>query len=60
MIKIITIQPFVAAVEVDDQGKIVNAPKKLSNFLNLPFSILEESLKRQKQTFKVTEAEDAQ
>lgn len=58
MIKIIQIQPFQAAIEVDNQGKIINAPKKLSNFLNLPFSILEESLKRQKQYFKIEEVEE--
>jgi len=55
MIKIITLTPFQAAIEVDEQGKIINAPKKLSNFLNLPFSILEESLKKHKQNFKITE-----
>jgi len=58
MIKIISIHPFTAAVEVDNQGKIINAPKKLSNFLNLPFSILEESLKKQKQHFKIENVEE--
>ena len=29
MIKIIQIQPFQAAIEVDNQGKIINAPKKI-------------------------------
>lgn len=58
MIKIITIQPFTAAIEVDNQGKIINAPKNLSNFLNLSFSILEESLKKHKQHFKVEDVID--
>lgn len=58
MLKVITATLFTAAVEVDSQNKIINAPKKLSNFLNLPFSILEESLKRQKYHFKVDEVEE--
>jgi hypothetical protein len=58
MIKIITLTPFQAAIEVDSQNKIIRTPKKLSNFLNLPFSILEESLKRQKQHFKVEDVID--
>lgn len=58
MIKIIQIQPFTAAIEVDSQNKIIRTPKKLSNFLNLPFYILEESLKRQKQQFKIEEVEE--
>ena len=58
MIKIITIQPFTVAIEVDSQGKIINVPKKLSNFLNLPFSILEESLKKQKQQYRIIEVEE--
>ena len=58
MFKIITLQPFQAAIEVDSQNKIINAPKKLSNFLNLPFSILEESLKKQKHQFKIEEVEE--
>lgn len=58
MIKIITLKPFQAAIEVDNQGKIINAPKKLSNFLNLPFSILEESLKRQKLHYQIMEVEE--
>lgn len=58
MIKIIQIQPFTAAIEIDEQGKIIRTPKKLSNFLNLPFSILEESLKKQKQYFRVEEVEE--
>jgi hypothetical protein len=58
MIKIITLQPFQAAIEVDEQNKIIRTPKKLSNFLNIPFSILEESLKRQKQHYRITEVEE--
>jgi len=58
MIKIITIQPFTVAIEVDSQGKIINVPKKLSNFLNLPFFILEESLKKQKQQYRIIEVEE--
>jgi len=53
-IKIVTATLFRAAIEVDDQGKILRTPKVLSNFLNLPLSLLEASLKKQKfQSFKI-------
>ena len=58
MIKIITLTPFQAAIEVDSQNKIIRTPKRLSNFLNLPFSILEESLKKQVRYFKVEDIID--
>lgn len=58
MIKIIRVQPFIAAIEVDEQNKIIRTPKRLSNFLNLPLSILEESLKRQKQNYRIEEVEE--
>jgi hypothetical protein len=54
MIKIVEATLFRAAIEVDDQGKIIRTPKGLSNFLNQPLSLLEESLKKQKfQSFKI-------
>jgi len=48
MIKIITGKAFSGAVEVDSQDKIINAPKIFSKFINLPLSILEDVLKKQK------------
>ena len=48
MIKIITGKAFSGAVEVDSQYKIINAPKIFSKFINLPLSILEDVLKKQK------------
>jgi len=57
--KIITTTSFVGAVEIDDSGKIINAPKHLSKFINLPLSILEDILNKQKrQSFKVEDVED--
>ena len=61
MIKIIQIQPFTAAIEVDEQGKIVRVPKILSNFINLPLSILEQSLRKHKfQSIKIENVEENQ
>lgn len=48
MIKLISAKMFCGAVEVDNQDKIINAPPYFKNFINLPFSILEETLKRKK------------
>jgi len=54
MIKIVTATLFRAAIEVDEQNKIIRTPKGLSNFLNQPLSLLEASLKKQKfQSFKI-------
>jgi hypothetical protein len=54
MIKIVEATLFRVAIEVDEQGKIIRTPKGLSNFLNQPLSLLEESLKKQKfQSFKI-------
>lgn len=59
MIKIVSAQLFTAAIEVDDSGKIVRTSKGLSNFLNQPLSLLEESLKKQKfQSFKIEDVEE--
>lgn len=48
MIKVITGKAFSAAIEVDSQDKIINAPKIFSQFINLPLSILEQTLKKEK------------
>jgi hypothetical protein len=48
MIKIIKAIAFQGAVEVDEQGKITNAPKIFSQFINMPLSILENTLKKNK------------
>jgi hypothetical protein len=48
MIKIITATAFSYAIEVDENNKIINAPKIFSQFLNLPLSILEDILKKKK------------
>jgi hypothetical protein len=58
MIKIVEAIFFRAAIEVDNQNKIINAPKKLSNFLNQPLSLLEESLKKQKYQFRIEDVEE--
>jgi len=59
MIKIVTATLFRATVEVDEQNKIVRTSKRLSNFLNLPLSLLETSLKKQKfQSFKIEDVEE--
>jgi phosphorylcholine metabolism protein LicD len=63
MIKIVEATLFRAAIEVDNQGKIIRTPKGLSNFLNQPFSLLEKSLKEAKrdekfQSFKIKDVEE--
>ena len=61
MIKIITATAFFASIEVDEQGKIVRVPKILSNFINLPLSILEQSLRKHKfQSIKIENVEENQ
>ena len=58
MIKVITAKAFSVAVDVDEQGKILNAPKGFSNFINMPLSTLEGVLKRNK--FQSLTIEDVQ
>jgi hypothetical protein len=59
MIKVITAKAFSCAIEVDEQGKILRAPKFLSNFINLPLSILEQTLKRNKfQSIQIENVEE--
>ena len=48
MIRLITAKAFSAAIDVDEQGKILNAPKIFSQFINMPLSILEGVLKKNK------------
>jgi len=48
VIKLITVTLFSSAIEVDEQGKIINTPLKFKNFLNKQFSFFEEVLKKQK------------
>lgn len=48
MLKVITATLFTAAIEIDEQGKILNTPKSFSNFKGLSFSTLETVLKKQK------------
>jgi hypothetical protein len=58
-IKIVTAKLFSAAIEIDEQGKIVNAPKHFKKFINLPFNILEDTLRKQKyQSLKIEDAEE--
>ena len=58
MIKIVTATAFSAAIDVDESGKIVRVPKFLSNFINLPLSVLEQTLKKHKfQSVKIEEVE---
>jgi hypothetical protein len=47
-IKIITAKAFSVALDVDEQGKILNAPKGFSQFINMPLSFLEGVLKKNK------------
>jgi hypothetical protein len=58
-IKIVTATAFSAAIEVDEQNKIVRTPRGLSNFLNLPLSILEATLRKNKfQYFKIEDTNE--
>jgi hypothetical protein len=59
MIKLVTATAFAASIEVDEQGKIIKTSKGLRNFLNLPLSLLEDSIKRNKfQSIKIEEVEE--
>ena len=60
MIKIITAKAFSMAIDVDEQGKILNAPKELTQFINMPLSVLEGVLKRNKfQSLTIETAEES-
>jgi hypothetical protein len=57
--KIITAKAFSCAIDVDESGKIVRVPRFLNNFLNLPLSILEQSLKKNKfQSYKIEDVNE--
>jgi hypothetical protein len=56
--KIIYVQSFFGAIEIDESGKIINTPRHLSKFINSPLSVLEEILKKQKQSFQIKDVED--
>ena len=59
MIKLISATAFCAAIEVDEQNKIVRTPKGLSNFLNQSLSTLETALRKNKfQSFKIENVEE--
>ena len=59
MIRLITAKAFSAAIDVDEQGKILNAPKIFSQFINMPLSILEGVLKKNKfQSFTIEDVEE--
>jgi len=60
MIKIITAKAFSMAIDVDEQGKILNAPKGLTQFINMPLLVLEGVLKRNKfQSLTIETAEES-
>lgn len=46
--KIIKGIAFQSAIEIDDQGKIIKAPKYFEKFINYPLSVLEDFLYKQK------------
>jgi len=48
MIKLLEGVVFIEAVEVDKDMKIIHASNKLKNFVNHPFSMLEERLRKDK------------
>lgn len=52
MIKILTAILFSVAIEVDEQGKILNTPKQFEQFKGLPFSTLENVLNKNRKQFK--------
>jgi len=59
MIKILTANAFKCAIEIDESGKIIKVPKFLSNFINLPLSILEQTLKKNKfQSIQIEDVEE--
>lgn len=51
MIKQITAILFSSTIEIDENGIIIKTSKGFSNFLNKPFSFLEQSLRKQKYQF---------
>lgn len=58
MIKILTTKAFSAAIDVDEQGKILNAPKNFQKFIGQPFAFLEQVIRRNK--FQSLTIEDTQ
>jgi hypothetical protein len=59
MIKNITAILFSSAIEVDDNGIIIKTSKGFGNFLNKPFSLLEQSLRKQKyQSLKIEDIDE--
>lgn len=56
MIKLISAKAFSVAINVDEQNKITNAPKGFSQFINMPLSVLEGVLKKNK--FQSIQIED--
>ena len=58
MIKLITATLYSSAIEVNDSGIIIKTSKGFGNFLNKPFSLLEQSLRKQKyQSLKIEDVE---
>jgi hypothetical protein len=58
MLKVITATLFTAAIEIDEQGKILNTPKSFSNFKGLPFSTLEAVLNKNTRKIQSLKIED--
>jgi len=48
MIKLISAKAFCVAIDVDEEGRILNTPIEFSKFINLNISVLEGVLKRNK------------
>jgi hypothetical protein len=58
-LRIITAKAFSVAIDVDEQGKIINAPKGFSKFINMPLSVLEGVLKKNKfQSIQIENVEE--
>ncbi len=59
MIKNITAILFSTAIEVNDAGIIVKTSKRFGNFLNKPFFLLEQTLRKQKyQSLKIEDVDE--
>ncbi len=59
MLKIITATLFTAAIEVDEQGKIIKAPKRFENCINHTLIELELALRREKfQRYSIQDVEE--
>jgi hypothetical protein len=59
MFKQITVTIFITAIEVNDVGIIVKTSKGFGNFLNKPFSLLEQILRKQKyQHLKIEDVDE--